>query len=272
MLNIILPIFIFLFGLSLGSFLNCVIYRLRQNKSPLYGRSFCPNCRHQLSWFDLIPVFSFIFLKQKCRYCRQKISWQYPLVELSTAVLVIIIYLKLNWQLPSANFQHLISFLILTVFTCFLIVIFIYDFKYYLIPDKISAPGFIIVFILQIINFLFSNQNKNIYQFLLYLLLAGLLGGTFFLIQFIISRGRWIGGGDIRLGLLMGLMLSWPNILVGLFLAYTIGSFITLPLVVLGRKKLKSEIPFGVFLTIGAYIALLWGDEIIKWYLKISLL
>lgn len=271
-LNIILPIFIFLFGLALGSFLNCVIYRLYHNKSPLAGRSFCPCCKHQLAWFDLIPVFSFIFLSGRCRYCAKKISWQYPAVELATAILVIIIYSKLNFQFSLSNFQPLISFLSLTVFTCFLIVIFVYDFKYSVIPDKISIPGFIIVFMLQIINFLFSQQNKNIYQFLLSLFLAGLLGGLFFLIQFAVSRGRWVGGGDIRLGVLMGLMLAWPNILVGLFLAYIIGSFITLPLVALGRKKLKSEIPFGTFLTLGAYIALLWGDEIIRWYLKISLL
>ena len=123
--------FIFLFGLTIGSFLNCVIYRLEKSESFLKGRSYCPNCKHILGWQDLIPVFSFLILKGKCRYCQQKISWQYPLVELFTGLIFLFVFYILH-----STFYILIS--------CFLIVIFVYDLKYSLIPDKIIYPAIIL--------------------------------------------------------------------------------------------------------------------------------
>ena len=262
---------IFLFGLSLGSFLNCVIYRLRAGKSFLRGRSFCPDCGHRLKLKDLIPVFSFLFLRGRCRYCYGKISWQYPLVELATALLIAVVYLNLSLQLPATKPLMFINFIILSIFTCFLIIIFVYDLKYYLIPDKISLPAMGVVLVLQIIVFWGVRPGDSLINLLSNLGIAVLIGGGFFWLQFVVSNGRWIGGGDIRLGVLMGLMLGWPNILISLFLAYLFGSLITLPMLALGRKKLTSRIPFGTFLTAATYITLLWGKELVGWYLRLTI-
>ncbi|PIZ87448.1 MAG: prepilin peptidase, partial [Candidatus Nealsonbacteria bacterium CG_4_10_14_0_2_um_filter_40_15] len=123
---------VFIFGLIAGSFLNCVIYRLEQGQSFLKGRSYCPLCKHTLSWQDLVPVLSFLFLRGKCRYCRQKISLQYPLVELATGILFVLIFL------------FAFNFLYYLIMGCFLIIIFVYDLKHYIIPDSVIYPAILI--------------------------------------------------------------------------------------------------------------------------------
>jgi len=240
MVNSFFNLVVFLLGLAVGSFLNCLIYRLEKNKSFLQGRSFCPFCHHKLSWPDLIPVLSFLFLKGKCRYCHKKISWQYPLVEIFTGLIFFLIF---NFQLPIFNF----------IIAPFLIVIFVYDLKHFLIPDKIIYPAIIItaLFNFQIIN-----------------LLSALAAAGFFLAIVLASRGRWMGVGDIKLGFLMGLLLGFPNILVSLFLAFMMGAIIGIGLIVFGKKTLKSEVPFGPFLVGGTFIALFWGEQLINWYLS----
>ncbi|PIT90318.1 MAG: prepilin peptidase, partial [Candidatus Komeilibacteria bacterium CG10_big_fil_rev_8_21_14_0_10_41_13] len=149
------------------------------------------------------------------------------------------------------------SYLTFIVFACFLIIIFIYDLKYYLILDKVSLPAFTIALIL---NVLLGYNVGN-------LLLASVIIGGFFGLQFIISQGKWIGGGDIRLGLVMGAMLGWPLALVALFLAYILGAVFGLILIISRRKDWQSQLPFGTFLTAATLIALLWGHEILSWYL-----
>jgi len=138
-----------------------------------------------------------------------------------------------------------------------MIVIFIYDLRWYLILDVITLPACLIVFLLNLGLGYYSWQN---------LLISGIIGGSFFFIQFLISRGKWIGGGDIRLGLLIGLALGWPNIAVAIFLGYFIGSIVGLGLIFTGRKQWGSQIPLGVFLSLGTIITLFWGEKILQWY------
>ncbi len=253
--------FSFLLGLAVGSLLNCIIYRLPRKESLWRERSYCPRCRHNLEGLDLIPLFSFIFLKGKCRYCQRKISWQYPLVELVTAVLFTLIYLKNPVFYPEINLQTAIAQFIFLIrgwfFVSVLFFIFIFDLKYYLIPDKIILPAIIITLILDIPpiyqGLSYSIGNSKI---LINFFIAALIGGGFFLIQFLISKGRWIGGGDIRLGILMGLILGYPAILLALFLSYVVGAIIGVGLVITGRKSWKSQIPLGPFLA-GATIVVL---------------
>lgn len=235
-----LSILIFLLGLSVGSFLNCLIYRLEKNKSFLRGRSFCPLCWHKLRWSDLIPVFSFLLLRGKCRYCQKSISWQYPLVEIFTGLIFLLI---LSFQLPIFYF----------VITPFLVVIFVYDLKHLLIPDKIIYPAIVIAAALnfQIIN-----------------LLSALGAAVFFLTIVLVSQGRWMGVGDIKLGFLMGLILGFPNVLLALFLAFMTGAIIGTVLIVLKKKTMKSEVAFGPFLVFGTFVSLFWGQQIIDWYLS----
>lgn len=260
----LISFFIFLFGLAVGSFLNCLIYRLETGRSFLKGRSFCPHCQHILSCQDLIPVLSFIILKGKCRYCSQKISWQYPLVEITTAALFILtIY---NLQFTTYNLQNLfvVSYWLFVV--SFLIIIFVYDLKHYIIPDKIIYPAIAITLLYQLF-WIWDLGNWDLFR--ISDLGFGVLPSLFFLAIILFSGEKWMGFGDFKLAILMGLILGWPEILVALFLAFLIGAIIGIGLIILGKKTLKSEVPFGPFLVTSTFIALFWGQEIINWYAKI---
>ncbi len=253
MLNFFFPMVIFIFGLTIGSFLNCVIYRLETGESFLKGRSFCPHCKHTLSWQDLVPIFSFIFLKGRCRHCHQKISWQYPLVELATGLLFFLIFFYFSSNFLFSIFYFLIS--------SFLIIIFVFDLRHYIIPDKIIYPAIIIALIFSLLNSRFI-----LHKSLLNPLWSAFGAAAFFLFIFLISRGKWMGVGDIKLAFFMGLFLSFPNILVALFSAFFIGAIIGTGLILFDKKTLKSEVPFGPFLVTGTLIALFWGEKIFNWY------
>ncbi|MFH1656845.1 MAG: prepilin peptidase [Candidatus Nealsonbacteria bacterium] len=270
---------IFIFGLVIGSFLNCVIYRLEKEHN-LKGRSFCPKCKHTLKWLDLIPFFSFVFLGGKCRYCKKKISWQYPIVEIATGLIFLLIFnfefRILNGFLISNfetifNFETLINFCFLLIIASFLIVIFVFDLKHFIIPDKIIYSLIGITFIK---NFQFSIFNfQSIFnETILNYLISGFGAGLFFLIIVLATKGKGMGIGDIKLGFFMGLFLGYPNILVALFLAFLIGAIIGVGLILMKKKKLKSEVPFGPFLITGTLIAFFWGQELINWYLNLILI
>lgn len=266
---IILNIGIFLFGLAVGSFLNCIIYRMETREKGgitsfvrgrprrkafgfLRGKSFCPNCKHVLVWYDLIPIVSFFILHRKCRYCSKKISWQYPAVEIATALLFLLIFLSFN------NFLF-ICFLFFV--SCFLIIIFVYDLKHFIIPDSIVFSAIVIVFIYHLI----TNYQLLITNYLI----SGLIAAAFFFTVFALSKGRWMGFGDVKLTFFMGLFLGFPMILVALFFSFLIGAIIGITLIILKKKGLKSEVPFGPFLIIGTYTALFFGEEIVSWYLRL---
>jgi len=269
-MSLIFYLIIFIFGACIGSFLNCLIYRLDSKQSFLKGRSFCPHCKHQLGFFDLIPILSFIIVKGKCRYCKKKISWQYPLVEIATGIVFLLI---LNYELRIMNYgfnlEIMLNSLFLILNSCFLIVIFVYDLKHYIIPDKIIYPVIVIVFLYRILSFGHWSLGFGIFEGLKMPLIVGFSAGGFFFLIWLISRGRWMGFGDVKLGFFMGLFLSWPNILVALFSAFFIGAIIGIGLIALGKKTLKSQVPFAPFLVIGTFIALFWGQNLINWYLSL---
>lgn len=242
-------VIIFILGIAFGSFLNVIIFRLSKKESFLKGRSYCPSCKHRLEARDLIPFFSFIFQKGRCRYCKNEISFIYPLVELITGLVFLFLFINLG---PS------LRLLVYLVYSCFLIIIFVYDLRYHLILDKVTLPAMIIVILADIV------LKVSFFS----VLFGVIIGGGFFLIIFTASRGRWIGGGDIRLGVLMGLMLGWEKLLVALVIAYLSGALVALMLLITKKRRLKSKLPFGPFLGLGTFIALLYGDQIISWYLS----
>lgn len=251
---------IFIFGLVVGSFLNCVIYRLEVGKDFLEGRSFCPHCKHILNWKDLIPLLSFLILRAKCRYCKKPISWQYPLVELATGALFVLI---VNQQLTPFS---IINFFFLFLISCFLIIIFIYDLKHYIIPDRVIYPAILVVIIWLGLNSIFFNTNPRSY--LLNSIVSAFGAAIFFLAIVLVSKGEWMGVGDIKLAFLMGLFLGFPNILVALFGGVLMGAIIGVGLIIAGKKTLKSEVPFAPFLVGGTFLALFFGERIISWYLN----
>ena len=250
----------------MGSFLNCVIYRLEKGKSFLKGRSFCPKCQHILSWQDLVPLLSFIVLRGKCRYCHKKISWQYPVVEIATGGLFLISYfLFLN---------HFLFLVFYWVIFSLLIVIFVYDLKHYIIPDKVVLPFGILVILGRAYEYLFNvfllKRDLGISAVGLhwhwFFALATFI--FFFLIWFF-SKGRAMGFGDVKLIFPLMLILGWPFGLVGLFIAFIGGSVVGLALIAVGKKKMSSQVPFGPFLIGGAFVALFWGNMLWRWYLSI---
>jgi len=291
--RITFSLIIFVFGLGIGSFLNCVIYRMEMKSKEgitsfsqgrprrkafgfLRGKSFCPHCKHTLGWQDLVPIFSFLALKGKCRYCQKKISWQYPLVEIATGLLFLLIFnfqltenssLLANRELFSVlSFQNLLAISFFFLLSSFLIIVFVYDLKHYIIPDKIIFPAIAIVLIY---NFFQLIANRYPLSTVLNNLYAALGAAGFFLLIVLISRGKWMGIGDIKLAFFMGLFLGYPGILVALFSAFLIGAIIGVGLIMLKKKGLKSEVPFGPFLVIGTFIALFWGQAITNWYLNL---
>jgi leader peptidase (prepilin peptidase) / N-methyltransferase len=241
-------ILIFLIGICVGSFINVLVLRTRKNQKFLGGRSKCRKCEQVIKWYDLIPLLSFFMLRKRCRGCKEKISWQYPLVELVTGLLFILVYLV----------QHdaLAVVIPILIFTTFLIIIFIYDLKYQQILDRFSVPAMVIAFVLNLL------LGVSIWSMLIG---AALIGG-FFLAQWLLSKGTWIGDGDIRLGVLMGLILGWQNGLVALFLAYVIGALVGVIMLATKKAGMKTEIPFGTFLAAATLVSMLWASQILDWY------
>jgi len=252
-------IFVFIFGLIIGSFLNCLVWRLRTGES-LLGRSYCPKCKKQIAWYDNLPVASFILLSGKCRECGQSISWQYPAVELATGVLFVIAY-YLSYELRVTSYEFIVQLLRDWFLISAMMVIFIYDLRWRLILDAVTLPACLVVLILNL-ALGFSLWN---------LLVSGIIGSGFFLLQFLISGGKWIGGGDIRLGLLMGLALGWPGVIAAIIISYFLGSLVGLGLIAAGKKRWGSEIPLGVFLAAGTIIDLFWQERILDWYWNLFL-
>lgn len=280
----LVPLFfigIFIIGLAFGSFLNCLIYRLAHGKS-VWGRSHCPKCQKQIKWYDNIPLASFIILKRRCRYCHKKISWQYPLVELFMGLFFVFGVWRLNSQVAVISYELLVPShgqylgFILQVFRDWIIFftllfIFVYDFKYKKIEDVVLLPAIGLIFILSMIAPQLSGHLDSflILQRLKHVVLAAFIAVGFFAFQYLITRGRGIGLGDLRIGLFMGVALMiWQKLLLALFISYIIGAVVCLVLVVLKNKKMKSQIALGPFLAIGTAAAFLYGQQIINFYLR----
>jgi len=253
-MDYIFAAFAFLIGLVIGSFLNCLIWRLYKNET-IGGRSYCPKCRQSIAWYDNIPVLSFILLNGKCRHCQQKISWQYPLVEIITALLFLLAFLNDSlWP----QFSLLLTRDWLLIIT--LVIVFVYDWRWQLIPMTVIWP---MCFVLFILNILLGFSW-------LALIISGLVAAIFFLIQFIATKKKGLGEGDIWLGLLLGLSFpTWPQLFLIMVISYGAGSIVGLALMATKEKKMKSKIALGPFLAFGAIITLIWGERIINWYLNL---
>lgn len=258
--------FIFIFGLIIGSFLNCVIWRLYKGESFVSGKSYCPHCRHSLGFFDLFPLLSYLFLRGKCRYCGKRISIQYPLIELATGLLFVSAYLNFGPVdvLFSFNFFQVVFWWIMF---SFLILIFVFDLKHYIIPDEVIYPAIIISMLWLLYSFSFGALGK---ADLFYTIICALGASLFFFLIWFFSKGMAMGFGDVKLALLIGLVLGFPNIVPGLFLGFLFGAIIGSVLVLSKKRGFKSEIPFGPFLLLGLIVSLFYGDKIISWYLSLS--
>ena len=259
---LLINIIVGFFGLMIGSFLNMLTIRLANEESLRTQRSYCPHCRHTLAAKDLIPVLSFLSLRGRCRYCRAPISWQYPLVELATALLFVLVFMKFtptliineSWGLST------LSFIRDFIFTAGLIALFVLDWRWYIVPDEVSIP---------LIIFAFA-ANIFLGMPLISLLWGMAIGGGLYFLLWSVARGRWVGSGDIRLGLLLGAMLGAKGTLTALFAAYIIGGIVAAILLATGLKKFGSKLPMGTFLTIGAFVALVYGNFLEQWFIIVG--
>lgn len=260
-----LIIFSFIFGLFWGSFLNVLIYRLPLGKLPS-GRSKCPHCNHTLEVLDLIPLFSFIFLGGRCRYCKEKVSWRYPAVEIITGLLFALSALIF---IPHNLVTGLIFAKVL-FFVTVCVVIFGIDASHYKILTKVVYPAAILVLLLNIsIDLLAHTLAFNLASHTVSGVLAGSLGFLIFYSLWFISRGRWIGDGDFRLMWLLGFGLGLSSFITGLYLGIIFGGVCALALMIFGGAKLKDKLPFAIFLIPGALVALFWGPPIASYYLSL---
>lgn len=229
-----------LLSLTVGSFLNVLIWRLNEEGVPKWweGRSLCPRCRKEISWKDNIPLVSFVWLKGKCRWCHKRISWQYPIVELVTAVTFLII----GWQ-PS----------MLLIASCF-IVIFFSDWVYGLIPDEMVAAAIF----LSLLGYLSHLGDLGMAA------ATGLVSALFFFLIVLVTRFRGMGLGDVKLAFLMGIFLGYPRALVAFWAAFILGGLAAVMLLVLRRKKFSETIAFGPYLVLGTVLSALWTNSILQ--------
>lgn len=251
-----LAIFVFLLGLIIGSFLAAYAYRKPLDIAISKGRSFCPNCKHSLAWYDNIPLFSYLFLRGKCRYCHKTISPRYFLIELSTGILFLLTYLNLfriSSNLVFLPSSHLLSLVVLLILVSLFVFIFVVDLEHQLILDDavFAGLGFVIL-----LYFLTSTP-------LITNLLAGFCASLFLLIIYFATRGRGMGLGDVKFAILGGLILG-PSLTVSwMFLSFILGGIIGIFLLLTKSAKLKDKIAFGPFLIAGLFITIYLGSGII---------
>ncbi|MDD9868222.1 MAG: prepilin peptidase [Candidatus Campbellbacteria bacterium] len=256
----LLILFWFVFGTVIGSFLNAVIYRLPKGET-LLGRSKCPCCRKVLTFFELIPLISYVFLRGKCSNCESKISVQYPLVEVASGLV---------WLFAYTLGDTLTHLILLGVIFSLLIAIFTYDVLHMLIPDVFSMPLIVLSFIL-----LFVENESVSFE----LLAVGPILALFFFILWLISKGRWMGFGDVKLAIPLGWLAGVQGAFFVFLLSFWIGAivsiFLILVLSVIRKEKIfsmKSQVPFAPFLIIAYFIVEYWNISFEKVLSVVSVL
>lgn len=239
-------VIIFVLGLVIGSFLNVAIWRIPREESISFPPSHCPNCDNKIKTYDLIPVFSFIILRGKCRHCNEKISIEYPIIEIINGLAYVFLFYKFNDPLVFAQYAALFSTLL---------VISVIDFKTQLVDDKVIIFGSIAMIIFEIINKGFSKiLLNNIY---------GALTGAI-VIGLIVYITHGMGEGDIEIFALCGFVLGFKYTLLALWLSFILGGIIAMLLLLLKIKKRKDPIAFGPYIALSSMIVLLYGDNIFR--------
>ncbi|RKY86544.1 prepilin peptidase [candidate division KSB1 bacterium] len=253
--NLLLVIWFFIVGSVIGSFLNVCIFRIPEGKSvifPVY--SFCPKCEKKILWRDNIPLLSFFLLRGKCRFCREKISARYPLVEfLSGAVTAVNFYI----------FGYSFYFLHITIFFYFLILLSFIDIEKGTLPIRISIIGVVWGILSGVFGRILSTYE---------ILLGGILGGVIIiavgLFGKLVFRKESMGGGDVLLAMMIGFFLGYKDVFISIWLAFLI-SFIFIIGYIIKTRKLRGRIKFGPFLSLGAFVCVFFGERLLSWYFRL---
>jgi len=264
---ILWKIVVFVFGMCVGSFLNVCIYRIPKRKSIVFPASHCPKCKTPIKWYHNIPVLSYLFLKGRCAFCGKKISVCYPLVETISAIFALMCFNKFF-----VGQGDLALAFIFYAFLCALIVITGIDLKYFIIPDIISISGIIMGIIFSFIFPQIHHTANHLHALWLSVLSCLIASGTLFLIAVIgsvIFKKEAMGLGDVKLVGLFGAFLGYKYALLSIFLSSIIGSIFGIGMILFGKAKLQTRIPFGPYLAAGAFLSLFYGDILIDWYIRL---
>lgn len=252
---------VFIFGAVWASFLNVVIWRLPRGKR-IIGRSACVHCGRQLRAHQLIPIASFLIQRGRCSHCRKKISWRYPIIEFCLGLMFLLVWLSISPSSARDYFQVARLWLLMA----FALTIFMIDLEHFLILDAAVFPAAVSFLLL---NFLQDWSGHFSHGASFSGLVAALIAVAPFYLIWKFSHGRLMGFGDVKLILPLGLALGFPRIIAGLFLAVGLGSVVGIGLLVFKKAKLRSPLPFGCFLAIGAVVAAIYGQNLVNWYLSL---
>ena len=283
---------IFVSGLFIGSFLNLISDRVLSDEGIFLGRSHCDHCKKPLSGRDLLPILSYILLKGKCRFCQNSLSIYYPVSEVLTGIVFTstAIFIRI---LDSSNVLSWLAYTFLIVVFSVYIVVFLTDLKSRIIPDKVVIFGVIFIIVYIVSNFIYGAYSSYNYlshddfgkyliktgywnlQVLAYLknfgftVLSAFGIAAFFYLLIFITKGRGMGGGDAKLGFLIGLFNGFPLNIFGIFAGFLTGAIFSLVLIILKKKNMKDTIAFGPFLVLGSTIAFFFGRQLLSWYLNV---
>jgi prepilin signal peptidase PulO-like enzyme (type II secretory pathway) len=268
------------FGLIFGSFIDALTWRIREQSlllekkkhakiprelSMLHGRSMCQSCKHVLGPLDLVPLFSWLFLRGKCHYCGAKISWQSPVIEVVMALLFAGSYAL--WPLALQGIG-LMEFCFWLVFLVGFVALAVYDLRWYILPDRIVYPLIGLAVVQTLLTYFIYHTG---WQSLVGSVWGVLIASGIFYVLYQVSDGSWIGGGDVKLGVVLGILLGGPMLsLLLLFVASVLGTLVSLPLLGFGKAKRSTLIPFGPFLIAATIIIELYGHQFVNWFTQFS--
>jgi leader peptidase (prepilin peptidase)/N-methyltransferase len=247
---------LFVFGAILGSFLNVLIYRVPRGESVVKPPSACPACGTRIRFWDNVPLLSYVALRGRCRDCRARISPRYFVVELAAAIIPLILYLNLGLGRELAVYWPLSYVLLFLSFV---------DLDYRILPDRVTLPG--------IVAGLIAAPATGLTTFPESLIGAAVGGGALYLIALAGSAvfgKESMGGGDIKLAAMLGAFLGWRDVIVFLFLAFFVGAVVGVTVLAARRSEADHTVPFGPFIALGAFVTMVWGDAIVRWYLTIT--
>lgn len=264
-MNLIIAVFLFILGTSCGSFLSVIIHRIKNNqKGILNGRSKCPYCKKKLQAIDMIPLFSYLFLKGKCRFCHKKFSPHYFFLELITGLTFLLVAVKFPFIIDDISFQIDWQQALITLFyliNCtWLIGIFFYDLQYMEIPD---------IFLFPFIGTALIGSLLSPAPDFVNLAIALGISLVFFGGQILLSKGKWLGEGDLYVGIAMGFMFGWKLLLVAIIMTYLAGTVLSVFLLATQKAKAKSKIAFAPFMVMGSLVTIFFGEMILNWYVKL---
>ena len=290
--QLLIYIILGLLGLMLGSFAGASVWRLRAYQllrdkkagEPVDGteykhltpltkatfstdRSRCLHCNHVLAWYDLIPLVSWLSLGGRCRYCRTRIGWFEPLIELGLAGFFVVSYWL--WPVPLDNVWMIAQFCVWLVAGVLLAILFAYDLKWYLLPNQIVFPLIGLAVVYAALG-LFGGGGFSSGALLSLAGAVALLSGLYYVLWFV-SKGQWIGFGDVKLGLALALFTTdWQLAFIALFAANAIGCLLVLPGMAMGKIRRTTRIPFGPLLIVGTILAVIWGPDLIHAYFSLA--